>query len=131
MSSSIGKADHLQRVANRKVAAPATWEWFRFEAIGDDAIMLTGCDAVSVFTKGPRKGKPTYREPQRRVVITDAEIAEEYANYEAETGKCGKCLGEGRIWWGWDHETGTKYRECPTCHGNGAAVELMPKRGAR
>lgn len=112
-------SSHREVVANRKLGDVPGFQWYRFECVGDDAIVFTGAIVVGTVTKGPRKGRPKYAKETRSVVVTDAEEHAEYRRFESETGKCGTCLGKGRVCCGWHHIEGTKYRDCSKCHGSG------------
>ena len=112
---------HRENIGRRKLNAPSHFEWFRWEVIGPDAVKLTGCVSSGPYMKGPRKGRPKYDGQRQEVVITDGEVAAEVARYEAETGLCGKCMGDGRAFASWDHITGTKWKDCHACIGTGKA----------
>jgi hypothetical protein len=113
---------HRDTVANHKLAAMGKahkdFKWYAFECVGPD-IMFTGAVVTGIVSKGPRKGRPRYARESIRVVVTDAECDAAYLRYEAETGKCGDCVGKGEVFTSWNHLTGSKYRECSKCHGSG------------
>jgi len=79
---------------------------------------------VGVISHGRRKGQPKYSADRKSVVVTIAEEQAEHARFEAETGKCGDCKGEGKVLAGWHHVTGTSYRECVACHGSGMLASM-------
>ena len=39
--------------------------------------------------------------------------------WEQRTGKCHRCTGAGQEFAGWSKASGTRYRECPRCKGDG------------
>lgn len=113
---------HRETVGLKKLGSPAGFVWYRWEAIGADVI-LTGCVSSGVITKGARKGRPKYDGPKQQVVVTVMEEDAELARYEAETGECGHCMGDGKEFASWHHINGTTWRECRSCHGSGKRVE--------
>ena len=107
---------HRERVALRKLNAPEGFEFYKWQCVGTDAVELTGCVPTRTISKGPRKGKPDYKSGKALVaVVTEAEEQAEEARWCAETGKCGRCLGEGKVFAGWHYINGTTYRQCPDC----------------
>lgn len=113
--------NHREAVANRKITAPDNWRWFRLESVGD-GVMLTGCTSSGNYTKGPRKGRPRYDgTPTDRVFVSDQECATEERRYEAETGKCATCGGDGKMWIGWKHGEGSQWAPCRACQTTGLA----------
>ena len=111
---------HRIAVATRKIQAGADFHWYRFEGVGPDALVMTGCVSSGVHTRGPRKGRLKYDGPPQTVVVLDAEVAAEQERYERETGHCGECLGLGRVCAG--YRDGPLWRPCPVCVGTAEAV---------
>lgn len=74
-----------------------------------------------VFTRGPKKGKPNYRKKVnvRMFAVTVAQAGDWEDEWEAETGKCSNCLGEGRVVSKWSKAGGTEWRVCKLCNGRG------------
>lgn len=107
---------HAETVARRKLNAPDSFVFYRWECVGPD-LMLTGCVSSGLVTKGKRIGRPRYDGPKQSCCVTDAEILLEHQRYEAETGCCGECMGTGQVFSGWNYLTGTRYRECDVCKG--------------
>src|SRR3990167_10978085 len=103
---------HRENVGKRKINAPPGFEWFRWEVIGPDATKLTGCISTGTYKKGPQKGRPKYDGPRQEVVVTNAEEAAELDRYEADTGRCGRCLGDGQVLAAWNHLTGVSWKQC-------------------
>jgi hypothetical protein len=113
--------DFYHIAASRKFTAPPGFAWYRWEAIGPDAVILTGCVSSGLYAKGPRKGRPKYDGPPVRLVVTQREYEAEVARYESETGKCARCGGDGQAWAGWHHETGHEFKACRRCAATGKA----------
>lgn len=111
---------HREVVGRRKLGRANSdgFLFFRWEAVGD-GVLMDGCVSSGVFVSGKRKGRPRYDGPTERVFVSDAEMTAEHKAYEARTGNCGKCIGEGRVWHGWHHIEGNKYIECSACVGTG------------
>jgi len=103
--------------ARKKISLPADWDFYKWERVGPDAVVLT----ASAFKVGPRTGKKKWFGPSTRVAVTFAEIAAEEKAFEAETGKCYKCGGDGEEWAGWNHKTGHYFRPCSRCGATGNA----------
>lgn len=114
--------NHYEAVAARKLGVPEGWQWFRYESVGTDATMLTGCVSSGTFTKGKRKGRPRYDGARRTAVVTDAEAQAERDRYQTDTGKCGDCMGTGQGFARWDHIEGASYRPCRVCNGSGQCL---------
>lgn len=112
---------HRIEVAKRK-AGIAGWEPYEFECIGSDAVALTG-GVPRLLKRGPRKGKQTWDGKGTTEVVTQSELKTEQDRYESQTGKCGKCMGSGKLYAGWNSVDGTKYRTCNPCGGSGTAAQ--------
>lgn len=106
-------------VAARKAGIEG-WEPYKFEKIGSDAVAVTG-GIPRLLTRGPRKGRKTWDGKGTTEVVTSVEMELEFKRYEADTGKCGDCLGERRVYAGWHHIEGTRYRPCKRCGESGKA----------
>lgn len=110
---------HRERVGHRKLGSPADFRWYAWRFIHPDTVLLTGCVSSGTVTKGKRKGWPRFDGKKVEVAVSDAEIESEKQRYEAETGHCAECMGEGKVVSGWNHETGVRLRECKLCCGTG------------
>jgi len=113
---------HRERIALRKIGDQPGFQWYEWEAIGNEKtrdVLMTGCVVTRTYQRGPRKGQPVYDGLKQRVVVTGAEIEAERTRYEAETGKCAECMGSARVVAGWDHITGAAYRPCRVCKATG------------
>ena len=94
------------------------WRAYSWERCGEDSI-VTGDIPAGVYKSGKRKGKPKFKGPGRKVIVTRAELQAKATVYEAETGKSWDCKGTGQTWAGWSKTEGTRYRECQRCGGTG------------
>ena len=108
---------------------PDGWRWFKWERIGEGdhvADIVEGGVATEVYESGPRKGKLNYAKATHlaKLVITRAEICARIARWEAETGKCSGCGGDGEEVAGWSKDHGTEYRPCSRCKATGKAPEV-------
>lgn len=101
------------------------WKAYRWEDCDGDSI-VTGDVPDGVYRSGPRKGRPRFKGPGRRVIVTKAELQAKAAVYETETGKCWDCKGTGQVWAGWSKADGTRYRDCPRCNATGNAPTESP-----
>lgn len=105
----------------RKLGNPEGFQFFSWEFLEPDTVLMEGCVVTRYATKGKRKGLPIYDGPRRKVAVTLSEEKAEKARHEAETGNCGECWGDGKELAGWDHITGTEWRDCRKCAGSGKA----------
>ncbi len=90
---------------------------------------LSGCHSgtlvligpVSTFTRGPRKGERKYgpRRDCETVIVTGEQLKAEVEIFEAETGRCSTCYGNGLSWSGWAVDKGNYFRQCTKCDGSG------------
>jgi hypothetical protein len=113
-----------ERVGRRRLKAPESFKFYRYEFIEPDMTRLTGCVVDKLYTKGPRKGRPVYDGKISVVVVSDAELDAEAVRYSEETGHCAECLGEGKMCVS-AHVNGQRtYRPCRTCQGTGKYAAL-------
>lgn len=111
---------HLEEVARRKVNGPDGWAVCRWERIGAGNDLVVTGGVPRVLKSGPRKGRLTWRDvPTQKAVVTGAEIEIEKVRYEANTGKCGDCMGNGEVFASWSAAEGIKHRPCMRCGGTG------------
>ncbi len=113
----VGNIGHAQTVALRKLGHPNNFEFYRFQCIEPDGLILTGCVSSGLATKGKRKGRPRYDGKPQTTVVLESEESQEFARFEREEGKCGECMGEGWVFASWNYLTGTAHRECRRCAG--------------
>lgn len=115
---SDGELPHWLRALYRKVGIPG-WEAYIWERVGNTYdVICTGCVPNGVYSKGPRKGRPRYKDGTQdgKYVLTSAEVEAERIRWESETGKCGECYGRGEVLAGWNKDEGKRYRPCPKCN---------------
>ena len=112
---------HLFESAKRK-AKNNELDAYSWEVIGSDAILVT-MGIPRILQKGKNKGKKTW-DGKFQEVVTKAEMLEERNRYEKETGLCGECLGETKVFLGWNHIDGLSYKGCGRCFGTGKREEL-------
>lgn len=120
--------DHLGAVARRKVGGAPEWEYFRWERIGEGRDFIVEGGIPRLLKTGPRKGSKTWRDSKtQKAVVTEAEIVAEHARYEADTGNCGDCGGEGEVFKSWHKDHGATMQPCKRCAGTGKApnAEVM------
>lgn len=111
---------HLDEVARRKVSGPEGWEACGWERIGGGNDFVVDGGVPRLLKAGPSKGEKTWRDvPVQKAVVTGDELKAEHARYEAETGKCGDCYGNGEVFASWHHIEGVKHHECDRCGGTG------------
>lgn len=103
---------------------PEGWRWFKLERKGDGAhsvIIVGGGVPTRTYASGKRKGKPDWRGVAHdEMVIGTAELTARMERWEAETGKCHRCGGDGAETIGWSTNGGAKTRTCSRCKGKGA-----------
>jgi hypothetical protein len=114
----MSNESHVENIARRKAKAPNEWRLCAWERIGDDGMVVKG-GVPRLLTRGKNKGLPTWKNSLiTKVVVTDAEIQQEHANYESATGLCGDCFGTGEVFAKWSIGEGVTMRTCPRCGGD-------------
>jgi len=121
---------HLMEVhARRKLVMPDEWRAYRWEAKSADVLVVTGCIVTATYTRGPRKGRPNFDKRDKAtdlpVVITRTEHAAFCQAWEAETGRCHACQGNGTECYGWSKAAGSRYRDCKRCNATGNAPAAL------
>jgi len=120
----------LSEHAREIVQAAPEWDAFDIEAIQSDGtrntVMYRVRGAVApLITRGKRKGRKNWRAldkaTDRTAYFTPDEHKAFRARWEAATGKCSECCGEGKTLASLSMDTGATYRECSACHGTGKA----------
>jgi hypothetical protein len=124
--------DWYNLYAHRKLGLPEEWHWFRLEAIGynlppaQQATMVEGAVAP-ISTRGKRKGHRLWRNrdkaTEHKFVVTRDTIRSLKAEWEAETGLCHDCAGDGQRSRGWSAAEGTLWEPCPRCGATGRRPE--------
>jgi len=114
----------VNRAAEMKVGIEG-WLAYRWQATEGGSI-VTGCVPCGTHTKGKNKGTPRFTKPiqgtQKIVVVTDEEMATLAEQFEAKTGRCWNCKGEGTLIAGWSKEGGTLRKPCKRCQGKGVCI---------
>ena len=106
---------------------PANLEMLRLEAFPKtNKTIYTEAEAaesIPLFASGPRKGRKNYAKATGRHVIQilDSDLPMVIATYEAVTGKCRECYGEGKRWIGWNRDSGSRHEPCKRCMSTGIA----------
>lgn len=118
------RLDTIQLAAVRKLNAlgndlPPNWSYYTWEDVGG-ALIVKGSEEYRK-TKGANKGARAWRGPKLTVVVTDEDQRMEERLYEAETGKCHQCQGDGQMWLKWTHDVGNHFGPCNRCAGTGVA----------
>lgn len=119
--------DFFNLAVRQLCGAAEGWEWFSAEAVPPDAILLEGGVPVKITRTGRRHWKSGTGD---RYVVTRAQVAAVEAEWEARTGKCRQCGGDGLEHHGWARTDGARYRECTRCLGTGAAPRPLATDGA-
>lgn len=117
------RTNHLERCANSKIGElPEGFEWRRVEHMPYGATILQG-GVCRVVKRGKHKGHTTCDRYTHTTTVSDSELAAEIRRWEAETGKCGDCYGDGRTLKSLSVAEGKTYRQCATCGGTGEAAK--------
>ena len=110
---------HDEAVVRRKLGElPDNWAICGWERIGNDTTVYRG-GLYRLLTRGKRKGLKTWDKVTHRCAVTDAEHSAECLRFEAETGTCATCGGDGQEWAGWHRDNGNYFRKCSRCAGSG------------
>lgn len=108
-------------VARRKLGKGDDYHMAGWECVGKTSDLIVSMGPhIGVKTRGPYKGCPKWGVIDKCVVSQSEEQAEKL-RYEADTGTCSGCCGHKVVWAGWNHITGSKYRDCRRCNATGVA----------
>lgn len=110
----------FNQIARKKLKETADWEFCIVKALDSGDILVKGC-IPRLLKSGKRKGEKKWDSPLKTCVVTKAESQDAENNFEVTTGSCHKCGGEKQVFYSWDINTGSKYKECPRCKGTGQA----------
>src|SRR3990167_10787897 len=95
-----------EAIVRRKLGALLdNWAICGWERLDPDTTIYSG-GPYRLLTRGKRKGLKTWDKVAHRCAGTDAEHAAECLRFEAETGSCSTCGGDGQEWAGWHREDG-------------------------
>lgn len=87
---------HAEIVARRKLAPlPQGWVVCGWRQVDKDRLLISGGVARPMTLWSGLAGRLIEGELQSVLVLMD-EVRAEIARYEAQTGKCGECMGSGR-----------------------------------
>ena len=111
--------DFYNQIAQQKHGKPAGWQWAKLNAhnMPEDFVEVSGAVPSGVVKRGDRKGSPKWTGPLEVIFVRMAEVREVQKQYEAETGNCHSCGGDGK------YKSG---KECWTCKGTGKPKEVKP-----
>lgn len=121
---------HVERVGMRKLGDPEGFAFFKFTALADGTILMVG-GKYRLLKSGKRKGERTWNGcgGEQTIAVAPSEVKQEEERYSAETGKCSRCLGEGKTFASWSATDGVKHRACSACSGSGEAGRVRLERG--
>ncbi len=118
---------HMIQVARNQHGLDASYHWSMMKVVDQKmGLTLIELGQRRVLTKGPRKGQEVPKPPYFKAYVTQYQGEQEQSAYEARTGNCGECLGEGRVFAGWHHIEGDKFAECRKCNASGKATARPP-----
>lgn len=107
--------------AAEKAAGLDGWMAYRWEAV-EGGSLVTGDVPIGFISRGKNKGCPKWSansKNKRRVLVSDDQMQQIAAAYEADTGLCWDCQGTGKTFASWSAKEGTTYRKCSRCDGSG------------
>lgn len=121
--------DFMRLMCATKASLPEHWVFSGWRRVNfgtpHEALEITGAVVTETFKRGPRKGRLNWAKRDKSTEwsfrFTDAERAAFYAAWEAETGLCHACHGNGEEFYGWSRDEGNKYRPCNRCGATGEA----------
>lgn len=102
-----------------------------WQVCGWDARHYEKYNAVEVEGGVPRPGVAHHTAkwrgvPTLKATISREQIAAAVAVFEATTGRCARCSGNGYEWAGSSASGPTRYRTCAACKGTGVAAHPTP-----
>lgn len=88
-----------------------------------DGSLVTGCVPDGVISRGPRKGEPRLNKPvpgaTQKIFVSTEELLGFASRYEADTGNCFHCKGEGSEVVAWSEAEGIQKAACDRCSSTG------------
>jgi hypothetical protein len=123
--------DVYNLAAQRLKGMPEDWQWFSIESKESPFgrfTQVTGAVPVGFYSRGPRKGRTKWPANKDCQVFqfTPAQLDDVMLAWEAETGNCFTCGGDGQEQFGWSKAEGRRYRQCSRCGGTGKAPQQKP-----
>ena len=120
--------DIYNLAAQRLKGVPVDWQWVSIESKQSPFgrfTQVTGAVPVGFYSRGPRKGRAKWpaRKDCQVFRFTPAQLEEAMLAWEAETGNCSTCGGDGQEQFGWSKAEGKRYRQCSRCGGTGKAPQ--------
>jgi hypothetical protein len=112
--------DILTIIARKKLHLEEPWKSCGWKRLDPDGLLVRIAQEKTI-SRGPRKGKIAWHGEVKEVFVSYAETTVAELEWEAQTGKCHNCGGDGQENCGWHHETGPRYRTCQRCTGSGVA----------
>lgn len=104
---------HYDTIAKQRAGNIEGWEPFYLELITGGLIIKGG--VPTLVTRGPTKGEKRWNTKEAQTVMVSNDDADrEYVRYEAETGNCGGCFGDGK-------SVFNELKPCKKCNGTGKA----------
>jgi len=122
----IKRVDHFTTAAKHLLGITSpTWHYKSIERVDktcqrDLGFIVVGSETTP-YTKGPRKGCAKWIGEESRVVVTRKDLDDQLGRFEATTGDCYECYGEGKYPWSVSTTDGTQYKPCKRCGATGKA----------
>ena len=118
------KVDFFNLTVQRMHGKPPEWRWCSLDMhdMPEDWVKIGGAVPVGVVERGKNKGRPKWPDQLETVHVRMKDIDESKQQYEAETGKCCECFGEGSS--GSPSKTMFYERKpCKRCAGTGLSAQ--------
>ncbi len=117
---------HAEIVARRKLAPlPPGWIVSSWKQSGKDGILISGGVPRLIPLWGSLSGK-LFEGEQQTVLVSFEDIHAESRRFEVATGKCGECLGSGRVMTQERRSNTARQGTCPRCAGSRRAPAIRP-----
>jgi hypothetical protein len=125
-----GRFDWYEAFCRERYSPPSEWQIYKWEAKGEHGkpgafVLVEGAVFKHTMLKGKRKGRIDYKKPEPGSVATYPIVMTDLDKFKLEwsvkTGKCHHCYGTGQDWFGWNHITGDRYRDCQACSATGSS----------
>ena len=118
------KPDFFNLTVQRLHGKPAEWRWCRLDMheMPEDWVKIGGAVPIGVIERGKSKGRPKWPDQLDTVLVRMRDIDESKQRYEAETGKCCECFGEGSLG-AWSKTMFDARKPCKRCAGTGRPAQ--------